>query len=108
MRPQKDPLVTNDLDENTLPSATIEFPVEDLFPWSEVKFTLRYSNNDFSPHDLSFHVRICVVFTGSVVRINLWASVKWGKMFEPLFVVIMQASFVIVNKDTCRNVHCID
>jgi hypothetical protein len=67
--------------KNTLLSMTVEFAIENLFPWAEVKRAIRYCNNDFSPHDLAFHVRVCIVFTSSIVIVSLWAGVKWGELF---------------------------
>jgi hypothetical protein len=44
-------------------------PVEDLFPGTKIKFSIRDCDDDFTTHYLSFEMRIGIVFTCSIVLI---------------------------------------
>src|SRR5689334_6905409 len=55
-------LLADDLDEHSLPSPSIEFAVENLFPRPEIQLAVRDRHNDFAAHHLSLDVRIGIIF----------------------------------------------
>src|SRR5215216_6867582 len=99
-------LFTDNLDQYTFPSATIELPVEDLLPCSEIEFPIRHGNDHLAAHDLAFHMCIGVIFARIVMTILSDWFVRC-QFLQPFLVIIVQSAFVIVDKYGCRNVHCI-
>ena len=61
-------LFPDDLNENTFSTHPVKFAVEDLFPCTEVEFTIGHGASDFPPHDGAFHV--CASALSSPV--SLW------------------------------------
>ena len=68
---------------------------------------MRDRHDDFSAHDGAFKVGVRVVFAGVVMAI-LPVRFFRRQLLEPFFIVRVQTAFVIVDKDTCRDVHGID
>lgn len=101
------PLFPDDLDENPLPAPAVELPVKNLFPRAEVEFAVGDGHHHFAPHDLPFHVRVGVIFTGAVVPITGHRFVG-RKLFQPVVVILDQAVFSIVDVDAGGDVHGID
>ena len=62
-------LLANHFHEHAFRSATIEFPVKDLFPRSEVELPLGDCHHDFASHDLPLVVRVGIVFARPVMVI---------------------------------------
>lgn len=52
-------------------------------------------------------MRISIIFECAIVLVARNRFVG-SELLEPLFVVLMQSRFIIVNKDACRNMHGID
>ncbi len=52
-------------------------------------------------------MRIGVVFTRIVVAVLTHRLVR-RKLFEPSFVIVMQARFIVIDENGCRDVHGID
>ena len=93
----------NDLHQHPLPPAPVELPVEDLFPGPEVQQPFGDCHHYLAPHDLPLDVRIGIVFP-CVVPVLADRLVR-GELFQPLFVVMVQAGFIIVDEDRGRDVH---
>ena len=85
-------------------AVAVELAVEDLFPRPKIELAISDGDDDFAAHDLAFHVGVGVVFAGAVVLV-LGSRGMRGEMFEPLFVVFVQAGFVVVDEDGCGDVH---
>ncbi len=98
-------LLPNHLHQYPLGPLAIELAVEDLLPRAEVQFAIRDGHNDFPAHDLTFHVGVGVVFSGSVVGITLGGGIKRGELLQPFFVVLVQARLIVVNKNPGGDVH---
>src|SRR5678815_4608826 len=62
-------LLSNNLNEHPLAASSIEFAVKDLLPRTEVELAATDCNHHFPAHDLTFHVRVGVVFAGAIVQI---------------------------------------
>ena len=54
-------LLSNYLDQHSLPASPVEFAVENLFPRPEFEFAFGDCDDDFTAHDLTFQVGIGVV-----------------------------------------------
>ena len=63
--------ITDDFDKNSFISFAIEFAIEDLFPRTEVELTFGHRNDDFTAHDLAFHMSVSVVLASAIVAISL-------------------------------------
>lgn len=64
-------LLTDDFNQHPFGPATVEFPVEDLFPGSKVELSFGDGDHDFAPHDLPFMVRVGIIFARPVMMISL-------------------------------------
>src|SRR5438876_2099618 len=64
--------LANDFYEDALPSSSVEFAVENLFPGTKVQFPIGYGDDDFPAHDLPFEMRVRVVCACTVVMV--WAE----------------------------------
>ena len=98
-------LFSNNLDQYSLGPSSIKFAIEDLLPRAEVQFAGGDGDDHFAPHDLAFHVGIGIVLAGAVVGIPLRRCIEGCDLFEPLFVVLVQSGFVVVDKYACCDVH---
>ncbi len=102
-------LLPNNLRQNPLPPATVEFVVEDVLPRSQVELSIRDRDDDLSTHDLPLVVSIRIVFPGSVVKIATFCGVaSWierDQVFKPSLVVSMKTALVVIDKDACGNMH---
>jgi len=83
-------LFSNDFYQDALATSSIEFAIEDLFPRTKIKFTICYSHNDLTPHDLAFHVRIGIVFT-SVIMAILVDRLMWRQLLQPFLIILVQS-----------------
>ena len=75
-----------------------------MFPRAEVEFAVGDGDDDFAAHDLAFEVGVGVVFAGAVVVV-LGGGRVGSEFFEPHFVVVMEAGFVVVDEDAGGDVH---
>lgn len=82
----------------------VKFAVEDLFPWPEIQLPSRYRNDHLSPHHLSLHVGIGIVFTGTVVLVLCSRRVR-GELLQPNLVIMQQPILRIVYEHRCSYVH---
>ncbi len=98
-------LLTNHLHHHPLGPSPVEFAVEDLFPGAEVEFAFGDGNDDLPAHDLAFVMGVGVVFAGAIVGVTLGRGVEGGQLFQPLFVVLVQARLVVVDEDAGGDVH---
>ena len=99
----REPLFADDFDQHSLAAHSIEFPVEDLLPWTEVEFTVGNCDDYLSSHDGALEVRVRVIFGAvvTVLRVRLFR----GELFKPCLDVLMQAAFVVIDEDTRADVH---
>lgn len=100
--------LADDLYENPFRSAAVELAIKDLLPRSEVEAALGDGDNDLAAHDLALVVGVAVVFARAVVVIGLGRGIVGSKLFEPAFVIFVQAVFVVVDEYRCSNVHRVD
>jgi hypothetical protein len=84
-------LLSDDLDEDFFAASPIEFAVEDLFPRPEIQLPLSDGDDDFPPHDLSFHVSVSVVLAGAIVLVPRGRWIKRCQALKPLGEVGLQA-----------------
>ena len=59
-------LLADDLDQDALAAASVEFAVEDLLPGAEVEAAVRDGDDDLAAHDLALEVGVGVVLAGVV------------------------------------------
>ena len=97
-------LLSNYLDQYSFAASSIEFAVEDLFPWSEIKFALGDRDDHFTAHDLALEMGVSVIFAGTVVLIGAGRSVR-RKFFQPYVVIVVQSRFVVVDEYRSGDVH---
>ena len=90
-------LVSNYLNQYSFTASPIEFAVEDLFPWSKIKFAFGNRDDHFPTQDLALEMGVSVVFAGSVVSIHVRRSM-WSKFFQPYLIIMIQARFVVVDE----------
>src|SRR5262249_27541215 len=84
--------------------SSIEFAVEDSFPWSEIEFAVGNRDDNLTAHDLALEMGVGVVFACPIVSIGVRWSVR-SKFFQPCLVVVMQSRFVVVDKDRSSDMH---
>jgi hypothetical protein len=97
-------LFPNDLDQHPLAPATVEFPVKDLLPGAEIQPAPADRHHHLTAHHLALHLCDGVVLAGIVVPV-LRDGLVWGELLQPALVVLVQAGFVVVDKDGGGNVH---
>jgi hypothetical protein len=84
---------------------SVEFAVENLFPWAKVEFAAGYGNNDFPPHYLPFQVGVGVYFAGVVA---VGGNRLMGREFlKPDVKIVVKAGLIVIYKDTGCDVHCV-
>jgi len=64
-----------------------------------------HGHHHFAAHDLPFVMGIGIVFSGAIVVVPLGRRIERGELLQPLFVVVVQSRFIIVDEDTGGNVH---
>src|ERR1051326_8259889 len=78
--------LADDLYEDALATAAVEFAVEDLFPGAEVETAVGDGDDDLATHHLSLNVSVGVVFAGAVVVILadgwVWVGQVVGATFR--------------------------
>jgi hypothetical protein len=98
-------LFADDFYEGAFFSFSVELAVEDLLPGAEIKPAISYGYDYLSAYYGAFQMSIGVVF--SVVVVVLRIGFFRGQFFQPNFKVVVQAGFVIVDKDAGGDVHSI-
>ena len=89
----------NDFYQHSFGAVAVEFAVEDLLPWAEIELAFGDCDHNFSPHDLPLVVRVAVVFPGPIMPVSARRWIKRSEFFQPLFVVFMQARFVVIDEN---------
>jgi hypothetical protein len=96
-------LLSNDLYEDALLPLAIELAVEDLLPRSEVELAIRDGDDDLASHDRTFEMGVGVVLAGIVAILG--DRFMRGELLKPDIEVLVQATFIVVDEDRCRDVH---
>src|SRR4030095_6108287 len=81
-------LLTNDFYQHPFSSFAIKLSIEDLLPRAEIKIALRDCHNDFASHDLTFHMRVGIIFTSIIMTVLIYSFGR-SKFLQPLFVILM-------------------
>jgi len=68
--------VADYLDEEALGATTVELPIEDLLPGTEVELAVGDGYHDLSTHHLPLVVSVPIIFSRSVVMVALGTSVE--------------------------------
>ncbi len=97
-------LLANDLNQHSFFAPPVKLSVEDLFPWSEVKLSVRDRDHHFAAHDLALQMRIRVVLASAIMQISRDGLVR-RELLKPLVVIVMQPGLVIIDKDRRSDVH---
>ena len=100
-------LVSDDFNERSFAPPAVEFAVENLFPRPEIEFAFGDRDDDFAAHDLTFEMGVGVVFSGAIVLISGGRRV-WRQFFQPLFVIVMESWFVVIDEHRSCDVHGVD
>lgn len=100
-------LFPNDLDQHSLLSHSIELSVKDLFPGAEIQAPFGNRHDHFATHHLAFQMGIRIVFTGAVVPV-VADRFMGSETFKPGFVILMQTTLIIVDKNRGRDVQGIN
>ena len=94
----------DDLYQYSLLSPAVELPIEDLFPRTKIQFPFRNRHDDLSPHDLSLHVRVGIVFPSIVVAVLPDWFVR-RELFQPRLIIVVKSPLIIVDEDGRGDVH---
>jgi hypothetical protein len=98
-------LPPDDLHEHPLGPMSVEFAVEDLFPGTEVKFTLGDGDNNLPAHDLPFQVGVGVVLAGSVVMVMVGIGIERSELFQPDSEIVVEAALIVIDENGACDVH---
>ena len=93
-----------DFYQHPLLPLSVELSIEDLFPGTKIQLPFCHCHDYVSPHYLSLYVRIGIVFPGIVVTVLPDRLVR-RQFLQPLLVIVVQSSLVIVDEDGRRDVH---
>ena len=99
-------LFAKNFDEHALGAPTVEFPVKDPFPRAKIEPALGHRHDNLPTHQSAFEMGIGVIL-GPVVPV-LGMGFFRGEFFQPFFKILVQAGFVIVDKDGGGDVHGVD
>jgi len=97
-----------DFHEHPFFPSAIKLVIEDMFPGPQVELALGNSYHDLPAHDLPFHVGIGIVFACTVVMVSLGGRIEWCERLKPDFVIVVQARFIVINKDRGGDMHGVD
>lgn len=97
-------LLTYDLNQQPLLPLTIKLVIENVLPRAKVKLAIGNCDHHFASHDLALHVRVCIVFAGTVVLVLAMGLFRC-QFFQPNLVVMVQAGFIVVDEDASRYMH---
>jgi hypothetical protein len=98
------PSFSYDFHKHPLPASSIKFTIKDLFPRTEIQSSFSDGYYHFATHHLPFEMCIRVVFPGAIVPVFAYRFM-WRQSFEPFFIVVVQASLIVIDKDGRRDVH---
>ena len=80
-------LFADDLDEHTPSSIAVELAIENLYPRAEIQPAIRNRDHDFPANNLTFEMRVGIVFTRLVVVVARSWRVR-RKSLQRHFVVV--------------------
>jgi hypothetical protein len=100
-------LVSDYLNQHSLPTSPVEFAVENLFPRAEIQFALGNCDDDFAAHDLTLEVGVSVVFAGAIMPIK-GGRCMWRQCFQPQLVIVVKPRFIVIDKHRGSDVHGVD
>ena len=96
-------LLADDLDQHPLSPPPVKLPVEYALPRAKVEPAVGHRNHHLAAHNLPLQVRVCVVLTRPVVPIMVNGRVR-RQPFKPHFVIVVQATLIVVDEYRCGNV----
>ena len=100
-------LFAYELNQDALPATTVELTVEDLLPGTEVQLTAGDRDDYLTAHDLPLQMGVSVVLAGAVVAIMADGLVR-SQPLQPILIVLMEATFIIVDEHRSGYVHSVD
>ena len=100
-------LFTDDLHQHSLPSSTIKFAVENLFPRAEIKFALSDCDYHVAAHDLALEMGVGIVLAGAIMSIRIGGGMR-RQFFQPLLIIVMQSDLIVVDEHRGGYVHGVD
>ena len=95
----------DDLDQHALPAIAVKFPVEDLFPGTEIQFAFRDGHHHFTAHDLAFQMRVGVVLARAIVTVLRGGFVR-REFFQPRFVIGKQSVLGVIDENGGSAMRC--
>ena len=96
-------LLSDNLEQHPLVPFSVEFEVEDLFPGAEVKPSFCNGDHALSAHDSTLQVCIGIVLVAVVLVLAV--GLLWCKLLQPSFIISVQAWLIIIDEDTCGDIH---
>jgi hypothetical protein len=97
--------LADNLDQHPLSTSPIKLTVKDLLPRAKIQAAIGDCHHNLTSHDLTFHVRIGVVFPGAIVTVLADRLVR-GQLLQPVVVILVQAAFNIVDQKNIKTVAC--
>lgn len=101
---RRTPLFADNLHENPLTTTSVELAIKNSLPRTEIEFSFRECDDDFSSHYLSLQMSITVVFACVVMPIH---RLLWSEPFQEIVVVLQQAGLIVIDVYAGRNMHCV-
>jgi hypothetical protein len=95
----------DDLYKYSFTALAVELTVKNLFPWAKVQFASADRRNHFPPHNGAFKMGVGVYFPG-IVAVRRDRLMR-GQFFQPHVKVVVQAGFIIVDKNAGGNMHSV-
>src|SRR5438067_965977 len=83
-------LLPDNFNQDAFSAAAVKFAVEDLLPRSKVQSALGNGDHYFPAHDLTFQMRVGIIFPGSVMVIGINGLVR-RQLFQPAFIIAQEA-----------------
>ena len=83
---------------------SVELAIKDLLPRTKIQLPFRYRHYYLSPHYLSLHVRIGIVFPGIVVAVLVHRFVR-SQFLQPPVIIAVKPAFVVVDENGRSDVH---
>jgi len=92
--------------KHPFPAFTVKLAVKDLLPGTKIELTVCNCYNSFTTHQSSFYVSVGIILETIVLILGI--GFFRSKFFEPYLEIVMQPLFVIIDENTCTDVHCIN
>ena len=81
-------LLSNNLNQNSLPSASIKLTIKNLFPWPKIEPAIGYRNHNLPAHNLPLQVGVRIVF--AVIVAVLRDRLVGSKFLKPDIKIMVQ------------------